>query len=121
MAQHMNGQCLCGTVQFSVPKTSQFLACHCSECRRWHGTSPVGIDSTIVTLLAGKDILRWFRSSEQAERGFCTICGSSLFYRLRTHPDRWSVYSGALENIPANARVVSQFFTHEKPSAYTIK
>jgi hypothetical protein len=27
------------------------------------------------------DTLRWFRSSEQAERGFCGVCGSNLFWR----------------------------------------
>jgi hypothetical protein len=31
--------------------------------------------------------LKWYTSSEWAERGFCGTCGSSLFYRLKGEDD----------------------------------
>ena len=42
--------------------------------------------------------LRWWRSSEWGERGFCGFCGSSLFWRRPEGPSpEWAVSVGALE------------------------
>ncbi|MEO0579646.1 MAG: GFA family protein, partial [Pseudomonadota bacterium] len=35
------------------------------------------------TQFVGGDAIRVFNSSEWAERGFCSICGTHLFYRLK--------------------------------------
>ncbi|MGB7758019.1 MAG: GFA family protein, partial [Salinisphaera sp.] len=72
------------------------IACHCETCRRWSGyfwaATHAGRDALVVE--AG-DTLAWWPSSDIAERGFCSHCGSSLFYR-RYDADRVSVAPGAL-------------------------
>ena len=91
--------CLCGdvTVQASLP--SKWVAhCHCSLCRRAHGAAFVtwaGIPEAQFRLTAGEQAMRWYRSTPEAERGFCmrcgTImacsrCGSRLFFRAERWP-----------------------------------
>ncbi|WP_411892555.1 GFA family protein [Yoonia sp. SDW83-1] len=116
----LSGRCLCGAITFEIPAPARFDVCHCVDCRRWHGTSPVGIDLTDVTLTSGASALTWYRSSSLAERGFCSTCGSSLFYRMTTNPARWSCYLGALENVPRNIGLGSQHFEQQRPAQYRV-
>lgn len=78
----MKGSCLCGAVKFEADEPlRQVVACHCTQCRKtsghyWAATS-VPHDRFRLTEDAG---LRWFQSSASARRGFCGICGSTLFW-----------------------------------------
>ena len=90
-----SGRCLCGAVRFeaNVPQES-FSMCHCGMCRRW----TAGLFMTVqavgpLQLVAGADTVSWHRSSAWAERGFCSRCGSSLFWRLAEDPDRFTQIS----------------------------
>ncbi|MEJ6404097.1 GFA family protein [Yoonia sp. 2307UL14-13] len=79
----MQGRCACGQVTFAVidaRPTATF--CHCSQCRRFSGHywAATRADLTNVTFIA-EDTLSWYRSSDHASRGFCSHCGSSLFYQ----------------------------------------
>lgn len=40
--------------------------------------------------------LKWFAASDKAERGFCTSCGSSLFWRSKSDTTYYDVSLGAL-------------------------
>jgi hypothetical protein len=79
------GGCLCGAVRFTGQGPFLFCAhCHCHWCRRAHGAAFVtwlGVRDTSFALSSGASDLRWFASSEQSERGFCTKCGTTLFFR----------------------------------------
>ncbi|NEQ54614.1 MAG: GFA family protein [Leptolyngbya sp. SIO3F4] len=116
----LSGYCLCKAISFTIPMPTRFDACHCIDCRRWHGVSIVGIDSTEVTLVGDTPTLKWFSSSDWAERGFCGRCGSSLFYRLKSNPAKWSVYIGTLTNIPKNIPLGTQYFLQQKPNTYAL-
>jgi hypothetical protein len=76
------GRCLCGAVRVEVAGALTAPdACHCSMCRRqsghyWASSSiPRGALS-----VEGEDHVRWYRSSQDVERGFCITCGSMLFW-----------------------------------------
>ena len=93
-----NGQCLCGAVQFSgTPDTDRGISvCHCGQCRRW-ASGPfwaVRMDGEIT--LTKDDRLVWHRSSDHGERGFCGLCGSSLFWRKPGAGLDCAVSAGAL-------------------------
>ncbi|MGV6802258.1 MAG: GFA family protein [bacterium] len=96
------GQCLCGDIRFRVDgPVSHTSACHCHQCRRWAGhywpSANLSTDDLVIT--HGADSLTWYPSSKTAERGFCIICGSSLFWRLRNNPDqRVAVALGTLNS-----------------------
>lgn len=62
--------------------------------------------------------LRWFRSSETPERGFCANCGSSLFYRP-IDGDHVSVAAGAFAS-PTGMRLHRHIFVADKGDYYDI-
>ncbi len=89
------GGCLCGKVRFEITLSEpDYNICHCDMCRRW-GAGPfmaVHGRGDDVTWLEDEG-LAWFRSSKWAERGFCSNCGASLFYRMADHPQMMLVAS----------------------------
>lgn len=85
-----SGSCLCGAVRFHAELPSKWVAhCHCSLCRRAHGAAFVtwvGMEATRCTIDDGRETLRWYASTPSAERGFCSHCGSMMFFRA----ERWA-------------------------------
>jgi len=86
----VTGGCLCGGVRFTVTLPSIWCAhCHCTLCRRAHGAGYVtwvGVEESRFHLDQGDDLLTWYGSSEAAKRGFCSRCGSSMFFRSSRWP-----------------------------------
>ena len=86
----IEGGCLCGDVKFGGTLPSKWVAhCHCSLCRRAHGAAFVtwvGMDAARCTIADPLARLRWYESTPGAERGFCSRCGSMLFFRS----ERWA-------------------------------
>ncbi len=82
------GQCLCGGVAFeiAVPRPS-YHVCHCGMCRRWGGGPWMSVICPGPATFISDATLAWYRGSKWAERGHCTKCGSSLFFRLAAKPD----------------------------------
>lgn len=78
------GGCLCGAVRYTLSEAPRaYGACHCRMCRRFSGGIELGVEVQAGGITwEGEDHVRTFKSSEWAERGFCDICGSSLFWRL---------------------------------------
>ena len=84
------GSCLCGAVRFDAALPSRWVAhCHCTRCQRAHGAAFVtwaGFEATAVTLHDTLPALRWFVAAEGGERGFCSRCGSPMFFRSARWP-----------------------------------
>lgn len=82
------GGCLCGAVRFeiAVPE-AKFSVCHCGMCRRWSAGPFMTVHCPGEATFANEKGLAWYRGSSWAERGFCSRCGSSLFYRLSNQPE----------------------------------
>lgn len=84
-----HGSCLCGAVGFSAQLPSKWVAhCHCSRCQRAHGAAFVtwvGMHGESVAINDPAGSLRWHRTAGGGDRGFCSACGSSLFFKA----DQW--------------------------------
>lgn len=82
--QTYSGGCHCGAVRFTVTgPLRQILACHCDDCRRLAGASWAATAAPRDQYhFTADDSLTWYRSSAWAQRAFCQICGSNLFYQL---------------------------------------
>lgn len=93
-----SGACLCGEVRFRLQLPSKWVAhCHCSMCRRAHGAAFVtwiGVADEHGRIDDPRQRLTWYRSSANAERGFCSQCGSSLFFRSQRWPGELHVALG---------------------------
>jgi hypothetical protein len=85
-----DGQCLCGAVRFTAQFPSRWVAhCHCTRCQRAHGAAFVtwvGVDASRVSVQNPDNSLRWFSTAGGGDRGFCAVCGSSLFFRSGNWP-----------------------------------
>jgi len=79
--QH-SGRCQCGAVKYRVTGNMRdVVVCHCSQCLRIHGHAPgYSAARKAEMTIEGEDNITWYRSSEEAQRAFCTKCGSSLFW-----------------------------------------
>jgi hypothetical protein len=97
----VHGGCLCGAVRFAVDLPSKWCAhCHCSMCRKVHGAGYVtwvGFDESAFHLDEGEEWLTWFDSSDEAARGFCNRCGSSMFFRSERWANEIHVALGCLD------------------------
>lgn len=75
--------CLCGGVAFELRgPLADAIACHCGQCRKqtgnyWTSTHTADADLHFIK----QESLAWYRSSPNAQRGFCNQCGSTLFWK----------------------------------------
>lgn len=115
-----SGGCYCGRVRFRARGVRrQVTECHCSQCRRQSGhryastgarTSDVEID--------GAANITWFRASPDAERGFCSTCGSHLFWRMSTE-DYTGILAASIDQ-PTELRMAKHIFVEDKGDYYEI-
>lgn len=78
------GHCLCGAVQIAAASLDNHVgACHCGMCRHWGGGPLLAVDCGTDVAFTGEEHIAVYESSDWAERGFCSRCGSHLFYRLK--------------------------------------
>jgi hypothetical protein len=110
------GRCLCGAVTFEVRgPLRDVVLCHCVECRRWTGSVGAFAATLVEDLVIGETgALRWIDSPESARgarRGFCSACGSSLFWQA-AGGERVSIAAGTLDG-PTRLRVAAHIYTHQ--------
>lgn len=114
------GSCLCGAVSFELAgEMRPPFACHCTQCRKTSGhyASFTNVARDKLTFTRD-DGLRWYRSSGYARRGFCSECGSSLFWDMEK-AGGISVACGALE-APTGLRQSKHIFVASKGDYYDI-
>jgi hypothetical protein len=78
-----NGSCLCGAIKFEIKgEIKPPTACHCTQCRKHSGHFEASTDIPRESLkIFGSDKITWFHTpAKNVRRGFCSVCGSSLFW-----------------------------------------
>lgn len=117
------GSCLCGAVTFEVAgELPAPDACHCSKCRKHSGHFLAGADVPRSALtIRGADSITWYTSSEKVRRGFCSTCGSSLFFDpLDRSAHGWIGVSMGAFDTPTNTKLRVHIFVSEKGDYYDI-
>ena len=113
----VSGRCLCGAVTFKADiATREVDVCHCSMCRRWSAGPYIGLGHDGAVTFEGADNIGVYKSSEWAERAFCKVCGSSLYYHL-LGTDHYSFSANAIDD-QSEFILTSQIFIDEKPPYY---
>lgn len=115
------GRCLCGAVTLEIRgPLRDVVVCHCGQCLRQHGAPPsyTAAAWTDVAINGAKD-LKWYQSSQDARRGFCRRCGSSLFWEPMGS-GRVSIAAGCLDK-PTDLRTVRHIFVADKGDFDEIK
>lgn len=92
------GGCLCGAVTYRITgPMRRVVYCHCTQCRKTSGhfVAATACDTDALVMLEDSG-LAWFESSDIAARGFCTTCGSSLFWQPK-HEKYVAIMAGTLD------------------------
>jgi hypothetical protein len=102
--RQITGRCLCGQVKYIVRDNFRYSGfCHCSDCRRFSGSSSsaiAGIGVAEFTVLEGSEKVKRYVKSENTILAFCLNCGSSLYAEK---PKRGMIHLrlGTLDEAPA--------------------
>jgi hypothetical protein len=112
----MKGICLCGSISITAADRGDMTACHCGMCRRWGGGPFLSVHCGSDVKIAGAENITAFKSSDWAERAFCSKCGTHLYYKLLA-ANEYIIPVGLFQD-GANFRFKEQIFIDKKPAHY---
>jgi hypothetical protein len=114
------GSCLCGAVRYEVKGPLRaVIGCHCRQCRKQTGHYMAATAADLERFrIVKEEGLRWYRSSETAERGFCQICGSTLFWQ-GSGRDYVAIAAGTLDG-ETGLTMAGHIFCADKGDYYEI-
>lgn len=120
MTEIRTGGCSCGAVRYRIEgPVRPVVGCHCHQCRRQSGHyfAATAADRSDVTI-EGEEAITWYPSSPEAKRGFCSRCGSALFWDWPGR-GRLSILAGSVDE-PTGLQFIGHIFVAEKGDYYEI-
>jgi hypothetical protein len=112
----LTGGCNCGAVRFEINAPLVIATyCHCTRCQRRTGTAASAQakpEPGSFRIVSGEDRLRAWSPPTGFEKLFCGDCGSAVFSRHPTDPDRMSVRLGAFDGDPGIRPSLRQFVAY---------
>jgi hypothetical protein len=118
-SERLTGGCNCGAVRFeltSPPAGASY--CHCRRCQRRTGAGASANAAAApgsFRLLQGADRIRAWKPDDGWEKWFCGECGSALFSRDPSDPDRVGVRLGAFDSDPGVRPGYHQYVGYAAP------
>ena len=116
-----HGSCLCGGVAYEIDgEIGPMLYCHCSMCRRWHGTAfrtRAAVMESEFRFVRGAELINEYRSSLDTVKRFCRVCGSPLVNSW--DPENYGLALGTLATDPGG-RPACHIFVGSKAPWYAI-
>jgi hypothetical protein len=95
------------------------VGCHCHQCRKQSGHFYATTSASDKDLdVQGSEALKWYQSSEKARRGFCSECGSALFWKYDGEATT-SILAGSMD-APTGLKLTSHIFVGDKGDYYEI-
>ncbi|MEK7613463.1 MAG: GFA family protein [Patescibacteria group bacterium] len=96
------GHCLCGAISYEIKgEVGGVDVCHCRICQRIYGY--VGAFVSVkdsFTIFDSEQKLKWYKPSKHTMRGFCSTCGSALFFsRTKDGSKSMSVLVGSIDSL----------------------
>jgi len=119
MINRISGECLCGSVKFSVAEEfDAFYLCHCEQCQKITGSAFAANIITKpenITWVAGEKFISKYRHpSRDFSKSFCKKCGSGLPY-INTSATSLVIPAGSLSG-PLTTAPQGQVFISESPN-----
>jgi hypothetical protein len=119
----LRASCLCQGVAIEIDgPVKDILFCHCTMCRKVHGTAFRArgrVKTQDLRWVRGEELVRYHESSPGQHRGFCATCGSNLFTRFADAPHVLGLSLGILDDDPV-ARPTCHVFVGSKAPWYEI-
>ncbi|MEF2551247.1 GFA family protein [Aurantimonas sp. A2-1-M11] len=115
--KRLQAKCLCGGVRIDANfEKVEVGVCHCETCRRWTAGPFMAIDGASNVVAAGTDLIETYQSSGWGERGFCRVCGTSLFWRSKDG-EHYAMSAMLFDGL-GDVRLTQEIFIDSKPSWY---
>ena len=119
----ISGSCLCGSVRIQIeePLEKEPEACHCTQCRKQTGNFLVAVNVRRTALkIDGVASVKWYQSSEKVQRGFCSDCGSVLFWNPTIEGYQWTGVALGCLDTNHEFKMAKHTFVKSKGSYYDI-
>ena len=114
----LKGECLCGKIRYEYKgKTGNLVHCHCSKCRKWHGSafrSRIVIEKAGYKLTQGEEYLAHYQASSQVIKTFCSNCGSNL---ATIYPKRDNLLGLPIAGCEGEFNIHQEFHIHTASKA----
>jgi hypothetical protein len=95
------------------------VACHCKQCQKTSGHFVAATAAKLTEFeLTESSTLKCYRSSDTAERGFCTNCGGNLFWK-KLSGSAISIFAGTLDH-PTNVVLAEHIYVADKSDYYDL-
>ena len=120
MTNKHQGGCLCGAVRFTaIGPLRDVIFCHCAQCRKQTGLyyAATAVDKANLEI-TGEPQLTWYAASDFAQRGFCSTCGSALFWKPATKP-HIAILAGSFDD-PSVLSAAYHICTENRPAFYDL-
>ena len=121
--QNIRGHCACGAVEIMIKEYGNFIyACHCDDCRRLNSGPVMSVDpgpKENVVFTQGQDNITIY-NDEDIERGFCSTCGSILFWH-NPADNHYCMNAELFDEIVQNGSFELELFYDSKPEYYSFE
>ena len=118
---NIHGHCVCGAVEITIKEYGNFVyTCHCDNCRRMNSGPVLSVDpgpKENVAFLRGEEKIAVYHD-EEVERGFCLVCGSTLFWH-NPADNHYCMNAELFDDIIRNASFNLELFYDMKPEYYS--
>ena len=115
----LTGGCGCGAVRFEITAPlGSAVYCHCTRCQRRTGTGASAtalVEPGSLKIVTGGDRLRAWRPEGGWEKWFCGECGSAIYGRHPSEPERVGVRLGAFDGDPGVRPILHQYVGNAAP------
>ena len=102
MSVLLKGSCLCGNIRFEYSgELGSITQCHCIQCRKSNGTAfaaNCSIDRSQFNIVDGEDSIKEYESTTGKYRAFCNNCGSPIYSRRDSLPDKLRLRIGLVDS-----------------------
>ena len=119
----LDGNCECKEISFEINQEIKYFShCHCSQCRRCHGSafaSFIEVEKSLFQYKSGTKKIKSYSSSEHCERMFCEICGSNIMFFNKNKPEKYYISVGTI-NKNISLPEAHHVFVGSKASWYDI-
>ena len=116
----IQGHCVCGAVEIMLREYGNFVyTCHCDTCRRMNAGPVLSVDpgpKENVAFLRGEENITIYHD-EEVERGFCSVCGSTLFWHNPTD-NHYCMNAELFDEVIQNASFELELYYDHKPAYY---
>ena len=115
----IGGSCLCGGIRFRLDgRLGPVAICHCIQCRKANGSAfacNASVRTRAFEIASGRELIREFESSPGKFRAFCSRCGSPVYSRVASDPERVRLRLGLLDDDPGKRPLFHVFVGSKAP------